>query len=207
MRGGTHVLIGLGVTAVALTPPDLWSTTPDPATWGAGMVVGGMASLLPDIDSLDATIRQMWGVGDKQTSRRLQRTLSRRFSLLDLLFVLLRWGMARLLNLIPVLIQHRGLTHWGLTWLVLSLLVWLVAPVPITVAFTVGYLSHILADMMTISGVAMLWPVVKRPLHLLPNGWRFRTGSPAEDLLFVLLLAVTLFLPFLLHASSLGGKS
>ena len=85
---------------------------------------------------------------------------------------------------LSLLIGHRGLTHSALA--VAACLValavmgmgWLAAPV------VVGYLSHLLADALTPSGVPLLWPSRRRfTLNLC------RTGSVAEIAIVVALVA------------------
>lgn len=204
MMGHTHFVIGIGATALALT-----AMPADPTTQFMALAVGGVAALLPDIDSPNAKIRQLFGLGDQQAIRQLQRTVSKRFSLIAFLVALMRWGLAQLLNLIPKLIQHRGPTHWGISWLIVSLGVTAVCPLPIALAFAMGYGSHILADMMTVSGVAVFAPASKRPFFLLPKAARIRTGSQTEAVLCLLLLAVetaVLFLYYGLSITSGGGS-
>lgn len=52
----------------------------------------------------------------------------------------------------------------------------------------VGYGAHVLADACTQSGVPFFWPY-RRMVHLLPRGWRFTTGSAAETILGVVIVA------------------
>ena len=61
--------------------------------------------------------------------------------------------------------------------------------------FVVGYASHLLADMMNPSGIPVTLPS-EQTLALLPPPLRIATGSPEEDLVFVVFacLILTLFL-------------
>jgi inner membrane protein len=97
-------------------------------------------------------------------------------------------------------VEHRGLTHYGLTALVVmaisSLLGWWLGYLDVGLAFGLGYLSHILADSMTLAGTPLLWPLQKeKTFHLLPGALRIRTGGPVEPFLFI---AITVLLVFLL---------
>lgn len=72
---------------------------------------------------------------------------------------------------LSMLVGHRGVTHSaiavlaGLAVLMLVETGWLVAPV------VVGYLSHLLADSLTPSGVPLLWPSRRRfTLNLCQTG-------------------------------------
>ncbi len=71
------------------------------------------------------------------------------------------------------------------------LLIWIGwAPVA---ALLLGYASHLLGDAATKSGIRLLYPNTKT-YHLLPQGWRFTTGSLAEEVVTVLLLFPVLLL-------------
>jgi inner membrane protein len=79
------------------------------------------------------------------------------------------------------LTKHRGFIHSIFVGLILSLIV---ASVDnwAGFGFFVGYVSHLLMDCFTKSGVRLFWPLrwkIKGPL---------RSGSTIEDVIFVLLL-------------------
>jgi inner membrane protein len=88
---------------------------------------------------------------------------------------------------------HRGAMHSALALIILSVL----AGVPLGLflspfaglGLALGYLSHILLDASTKSGVPLYWPDSDR-VHVLPKKLRFVTGSFAEDILFFLLALV-----------------
>ena len=62
------------------------------------------------------------------------------------------------------------------------------------VGLALGYLSHLVLDACTRSGIPLLWPEPGK-MHLLPSGLRVVTGSKAEDIVFFLLaFAATGFL-------------
>src|SRR3972149_6822331 len=48
------------------------------------------------------------------------------------------------------------------------------------IAFGVAYLSHLIADALTVQGVPLAWPVSHKNINLLPRALRERTGSWAE---------------------------
>lgn len=74
-------------------------------------------------------------------------------------------------------IRHRGFTHSLLGALfVAGLAFWLLQMPNIFIGLVVGYISHILADMVTPSGVQLLWPKRKR----FRFGFNVTTGSTAE---------------------------
>jgi membrane-bound metal-dependent hydrolase YbcI (DUF457 family) len=173
MRGHTHTLFGLTtVVAVnALTDfvqPHVIEGVP------AGLVMCASAAILgalaPDIDAEDSAIKREMGAVGIFTSLSLQV-----------------FG-----------VRHRGLTHYGVTTLlvmVMSYLVgqWLGYP-DVGLAFGLGYFSHVvIADALTKHGVPLGWP---RPgqFHLLPRALRVKTGGPAEVLVTLSLVLVMVWL-------------
>lgn len=74
-------------------------------------------------------------------------------------------------------ISHRGITHSLLAVVALALLVWHVAPT-LLVYIVGGYVSHLLADMLTVSGIQLFFPFKWR-LNLL----RLRTGGVVDRLI------------------------
>jgi inner membrane protein len=146
-------MMGKSHVLIGLGAGALLAATMDASTLhlGAAALVGGLGAMLPDIDHRHAPIRQKLGiVGD----------------------LLLFW------------LPHRGLTHSFLLWLVITGVGVLAAaplqfPVLFALALSVGYGSHILADMMTQRGLPLLYPW-GRTFYLLPKWFRVTTGSWSE---------------------------
>jgi membrane-bound metal-dependent hydrolase YbcI (DUF457 family) len=65
--------------------------------------------------------------------------------------------------------------------------------VAVCAAFLLGYLSHILADSLTITGVPFLWPYRTREFSSLPKALRLRTGGRVEYFLLLAVLAAGLW--------------
>jgi inner membrane protein len=88
---------------------------------------------------------------------------------------------------------HRGAMHSALALIILSLLFGIPLGLFLNpfagLSLALGYLSHLLLDACTKSGVPLYWPDADR-VHLLPKKLRFVTGSFAEDILFFLLAFV-----------------
>ena len=74
---------------------------------------------------------------------------------------------------------HRGLFHTLLICFLFPLIYFLIKDIPqiqpyddyislIFIGLSAGYLSHLLMDMMTISGVPLLWPIINRKISILP---------------------------------------
>jgi inner membrane protein len=184
MVGKTHVVIGLttlaGVDALTglVQPHPVKDMPVGPFLCISAAILG---SLLPDIDAEDSQIRYEMGEVGLAFSNWLQS-----------------FG-----------VQHRGLTHYGLTTLavitVSALLAWWLGYLDVGLAFGLGYLSHVLADGLTLAGVPLLWPWQKeKNVHLLPPVLRIRTGGPVEPLLFLVFAGVLIsLLPRLIPPESL----
>ena len=84
-------------------------------------------------------------------------------------------------------VKHRGILHSLFFGLFLSLILGSVS-LWTGFGFFVGYLSHLFLDCLTLSGVKLFWPF----------GFRIRgfvrSGSMLEDVLFVLMLLLDIFL-------------
>ena len=123
-----------------------------------------LGSLLPDLDARESKLSNvaMGGITPlKSIARLLSRSLGHRgplHSLLAVLVVAVCFGLPLTLFLDP----FAGL------------------------GLVLGYLSHLLLDACTKSGVPLTWPDPKR-VHLLPRQLRCTTGSPAEDGIFIIL--------------------
>jgi hypothetical protein len=94
-------------------------------------------------------------------------------------------GIAGLVNRLPG--HHRGWTHAppiGLALIAAGLILGpsLFPALPgVGAALGIGYLTHLTADAMTITGIPLWLPGQHRPsLHLLPRHLRVRTGSAGE---------------------------
>lgn len=173
MKGVSHALVGMfAASAVHLAVAPLSQTL-------AGLVpVAGVvlvASLLPDIDSDESAIRQATG-----TARHTG---------------CLGWIVSLAVRVFG---GHRALTHTLLAW---GLLSWIVLVYfhgnMLGVAFSVGYLSHLLADSLTVAGVPWLWPLWGGRIRFLPKAISIRTGGVVEQLTVIALgVAVGLLFAF-----------
>jgi len=128
-----------------------------------------------------------WSVGTRATMSTLLA------SLCALSLLLAFGGIAGLINRLPG--HHRGWTH-SLPFAILvsgAALFYLPILAPgmpgLGLAFAVGYVSHLIADALTIRGIPLWWPGKgKSSLHLLPKTFRVRTGGKGEVLFNVLWL-------------------
>lgn len=85
-------------------------------------------------------------------------------------------------------LKHRGITHTLIALVAVAAAAYMLLPLPYAVGAAGGYLSHLLADMMTVSGLPILWPYKRESLHLLPKRLRLTTNTLPEHLLAGLLM-------------------
>lgn len=92
---------------------------------------------------------------------------------------------------IKLKIKHRGITHTLLTSIVLTGITYLATQsLPITIGLFMGYVSHLMGDMMTVSGVPLLAPLSKKrfrfPIHYSMAKVKRNEIHPLESLIFLL---------------------
>ena len=200
MMGQTHLALGAAVVSTVLLAGTGPGGLRPPSAAALGLLaVGLVATLFPDLDAPDSELAH----APRKLTRGLGRTSRgllglRRHSLGGALLGA-GWGALGLLGevligsvgrLVQSLTGHRGLTHELRGWALFSGLVGGLtlggalsggqAPAGalrtaglVTAVWALGYLVHLLADAATPHGI----PLLGRPFHLLPRGWRVRTGS------------------------------
>lgn len=183
MLGKTHLVIGLttlaGLNAVTPLVQPHRVDNRIPAGPLLCMLATILGSLAPDLDADEAQVQTELGEVGLAVSTWLRA-----------------WG-----------VQHRGLTHSGLMLLVVLAasagLGWVAGYPDVGLAFGLGYLSHLVADSLTLAGTPLLWPLRSaKPFHLLPRPLRLRTGGPVEPLVFLLVTALLIaLLPTLIPAA------
>jgi len=126
--------------------------------------------------------------------------------MINLLNSHLAWVVASLFAVLPDFDSFVGLKHRTWTHTVYSALI---ASYPLIFVdlnlFFVGliaYLSHLLGDMMTHSGVKLLYPV-ETVYYLTPPSWRLKTGSSAEFFALGLILLISIGLGYIEPATEL----
>ena len=112
--------------------------------------------------------------------------------------------LSRKIPVMPMLfglfgVKHRGVTHRAISILFLVCLLGVISSVdqsfishlPIYGGFILGYVMHLLGDMMTKGGIRdFFYPLRSTKAVLMPRGYRFYTGSLQEYLVFVGILCV-----------------
>lgn len=198
MKGRNHFVVGVGTVLLAqgaahFVQPHVVAgyALEAPLLVAAAMGVAAVGALLPDIDLATSDIAYETGTGRGQGC-------------------LTGWffrGLRRLMG------GHRAFTHslWaaaicaavfglqlgavqlgGQTWPLL----WPGCLGPwsdLGTAFTLGYLSHIVADMLTREGVKFWYPLSRAEVGLGPRALRFSTGSWVEYACVVALVMVVIW--------------
>ncbi|MBP8002081.1 MAG: metal-dependent hydrolase [Chloroflexi bacterium] len=203
MNGRNHTLLG-GITTFSY----LLVTGQTPyqvglLPFGISMIIGLAAALLPDIDTPNNHLRSSLGVGSRQTSRALRNW--RRQSVLFSTWDTARWLVARLLDIVAWILPHRGVTHWLISAGFITVAVAAFCrtqnlPDLFWETFGIGYLSHILADVCTESGVKLFAPFYSRSVTI--PFLRVTTGTWTEQIFvyfLVFLWLIWLSYTYLIH--------
>jgi inner membrane protein len=228
MPGGkTHMAIGVGV-GLALGAALPFSIA---FPWQLGLTVAlaAVGSLAPDLDIADNELEELGRTEAGLAARRIRRAGRRRGCLL----ALIAWTIAAVVRLVGEVISrlvegvawtiqrfttHRGLTH-SLFAAIVVVLVALNLSMALTasrtawwgVAWGAGYLSHLAADALTLSGIKLLQPWSEQRFWLLPRPLRFRVGTWPDALIGTLAPAAGLLILLLAHglldslATAIGG--
>ena len=148
MNGTQHIVIGAGTVLATNYFVHAFPFEPLPVAIATGAAIVG--ALLPDVDQNNSTIRQKTGTARGQ-------------------------GPLGCLGWIGGIVAaalggHRGFTHTLVAVAVLTFALWKIVPgfQFYDFAFWTGYVSHIIADMLTEGGVPLLWPLTSRRIGL----WR-----------------------------------
>lgn len=198
MTGTSHLITG---TALGLAFISTQHTTPMQVL-GATLVCA-IASLLPDIDAENSTIK-VWvsGKGGTPLTDAIISKRDRNGAIGTLLYALfggiefvIRQLLEQIITLISNVVTHRGPTHYFATAAFFGVLITILGYVWFGSglyggAFFIGYVSHILGDMCTHSGVTAFKPFSSNIYYVLPNFLRFKTESFSILEGFVVLVVV-----------------
>ncbi len=174
MTGKTHQIIGIGLglgTYLTTAAPNY-----NPATFAAVLVVSSLGSLLPDLDRASAQIWQQIPLGRYAGQVVDPFIAHRNFSHSIVGTALFGWGVHYLIFLAP--------SYWGIDH------------IAVFNAFLIAYISHLLADSVTVQGIPLLFPY-KRMFGIPPqpfHGARIVTGKWFESLIVFPLVNLGLLL-------------
>lgn len=85
-------------------------------------------------------------------------------------------------------LKHRGITHTLIALVAVAAAAYMLLPLPYAIGAAGGYLSHLLADMVTVSGLPVFWPYKRESLHIMPKRLRITTNTLPEHLLALVLM-------------------
>ncbi|MEZ6255993.1 MAG: metal-dependent hydrolase [Patescibacteria group bacterium] len=185
MTGTSHLITG---TALGLAFISTQHTTPMQVL-GATLVCA-IASLLPDIDAENSTIK-VWvsGKGGTPLTDAIISKRDRNGAIGTLLYALfggiefvIRQLLEQLITVVSKVVPHRGPTHYFITSFVVALCITILGLIfahssLYGIAFFIGYTAHILGDMCTHSGVTALKPFSANTYYVLPKFLRFKTEA------------------------------
>jgi inner membrane protein len=175
MTWRSHLVFGLLLTTV------VFATNGLPLSWIA-LLCALFGSLAPDLDANDAKIRHVripWGHRKKDA---IELT-----------------PLAAVSSLIHTLFGHRGVMHSLVPLIIIfaagvAAQLLLAIPFIYTLAFLLGYMSHLITDAMTPSGILLFYPSQQK-WHAIPRPWHIPLKSMREIIFFgvVSLLLVGFF--------------
>lgn len=203
MIGESHAIFGAVATGSLLIERGYGPDRIGAGSFVLAVALGGVIALLPDIDSPNTLARQMFGIGSLQARKNLSNW--RHKDLITNLVNFVRWFISLLFDFLAWILPHRGPTHWlivavPLCWIVYyysSLQGW--SPI-YWQAFTIGYISHLVADSFTIAGVRLFAPFYNNAVGFPIRFLRIRTGSPQETIMLAVLITPFLYMLWLYYA-------
>lgn len=115
--------------------------------------------------------------------------------------------LSRKIPIFPMIFQLFGVTHRGITHRLISVVALLVIAgifvlggelssdgISAFVGFSLGYLLHLVGDMLTKGGInKFFYPISNAKGVLLPRRFRFYTGSGKEKIVFVSIFSILIF--------------
>jgi inner membrane protein len=85
-------------------------------------------------------------------------------------------------------LKHRGITHTLIALVAVATAAFCLLPLPYALGAAGGYLSHLIADMMTVSGLPVFWPYKRESMHIIPKRLCITTNTLPEHVLGLFLL-------------------
>jgi len=182
MTGISHLVVGgLAGVVVAKNPV-------------VGLLLGGLGGVVADLDADNSWLqvflikgcRAAWT--DWWFAKGVKKDLFLEMVWLFLLIIEIgvRTILMAVVEIFKSFVKHRGITHTLMSGLLVSGII-MIFNLNYGGVLLVGYLSHLIMDGMTKSGVGLFGPFLKKTVYLLPEKYRIKTGGPDE---FAVLLGV-----------------
>ncbi len=92
-------------------------------------------------------------------------------------------------KVVPVFFKHRGFFHSMFPAAAILIVFYLFSSFEYGIALFIGYFAHLFSDGMTVSGVNLMHPLAK--MHM--RGF-IKTGSLAESIIFIAVVALSIYL-------------
>lgn len=158
MTGKTHACMGglFGVGFAVAT-----GAQQDVVSLSIGVCVSVLASLLPDLDHDGSYISKYLTLNSRQQNRSLITMLLGIFLITLCLYLSLPIWIVFVGSffIFAAYIKHRTFTHSILGVIFVCIAAYLAAPNVLYFGFFItGYISHLFADALTVSGIPLLWP-------------------------------------------------
>lgn len=159
MTGKTHLsmgaLFGVGFASMTTAADQDWKTI------SIGVAVAILSSILPDLDHDGSYISKYLTFNSKQQNRSIVTLLMG--ILLITLCLYMNWPIWTVLTglyvAIAAYVPHRSFTHSFLGVGLAGIISYLASPNLVYFGyFMAGYLSHLFADALTVSGIPLFWP-------------------------------------------------
>lgn len=157
MLGRDHLLMGAASYEAVIGPGSLITgVTPTPEAIIIGGVIAAFAGLIPDVDQPGAMVTRGWLPGGKSNF------------LIMLVAKIISLPFRILAPILHGVLGHRGGTHsiaFTLLWTMLTAIPVLIlhGPLWIILAMFMGYfVGHLCMDMITITGIPLLWPITDK---------------------------------------------
>lgn len=186
MTGKTHVAIGIvaGLTISAEQPLENQLIL---------VLASVLGSLVPDLDHPKAKLnRKLLFIKNKFYKTLFYLSLAAGFIYFYFQAENNVFGLLGLMTFFIGISSHRSFTHSIVGLLVASSIVKLFAVPSIYAGFVIGYVLHLIADLFTIKGIKLFYPLktnISSPVVI-------NTNNGLEDIIFILLSLYSLFLVF-----------
>lgn len=166
MTAKTHVATGAALTLLVMNPSDIKYLT-------LSLAGGVIGSIIPDIDSKNSDANQVFdkvliitfltiiicGFMEYFFNIGIYKFIAKRTSINDFLISIILFMIG---CIIGSRTHHRSFTHSIIGAIIFSLILFISFPKILVNSFIIGYVSHILLDLLNHKGIKIFFPLKKR---------------------------------------------